>query len=132
MPSGLRGSVHLDWVQKFFAAIDRMDARAFAEYFEPNDGSFRFANHPALVGREAIGQGCAGIFSLLGSIQHEVLVHWVAGTDVLVEGTVNYRRIDDFELSVPFMSVFEFAGDSPGLIRSYRVFVDNHQLFQNG
>lgn len=123
-------SAHRTWLNDFFSVIDRMDAPAFAAFFDPSQGSFRFANQPALVGQEPIEQGCAGIFGLLQSIRHEILTHWVADGDLLVEGRVHYRRQDGFELSVPFLSVFEFADRSPGPIRSYRVFVDSHELFQ--
>lgn len=123
-------SPHQAWLTEFFAAIDRMDAAAFAEHFESSAGRFRFANQPPLEGRALIEQGCSGIFSLLASIRHEVLSSWVADGDLLVEGQVHYRRTDGFELSVPFMSVFEFVAESPGLIDCYRVFVDSHALFQ--
>ncbi len=130
MSSSSEAGSHSGWLERFFAAVDRMDSSAFAAHFDAAGGRFRFANHPELQGREQIGEGCAGIFGLLDSIRHELLAHWVAGDDLLVEGRVHYRRVDGFELSVPFMSVFEFATDSPGPIRSYRVFVDSHALFQ--
>lgn len=130
MRDGHRSSAHADLLQNFFAAIDRMDADAFAAHFDQSTGSFRFANHPPLIGRDAILQGCGGIFSLLTRIQHELIAHWLADDDLLVEGVVHYQRADGFELSVPFMSIFEFAVESPGLIHSYRVFVDSHELFK--
>ncbi|MGY6555289.1 MAG: nuclear transport factor 2 family protein [Wenzhouxiangella sp.] len=120
---------YAEWIHAFFAAIDGMDPAAFAEYFEAESGCFRFANHPPLMGRDAIAQGCAGIFSLLDNIRHEVLKHWAADGDVIVEGQVHYVRQDGLRLSVPFLSVFEFADAGPGSIQSYRVFVDSHELF---
>ncbi len=130
MTAAPESSAHAGWLEQFFAAIDRMDAAAFADHFDADGGIFRFANHPELIGREAVAQGSAGIFGLLDSIRHEVLAHWEADGDLLVEGRVHYRRPDGFELSVPFMSVFEFTDHSPGLIAAYRVFVDSHALFQ--
>lgn len=120
---------HAEWIEAFFTAIDHMDPAAFAGFFRDESGCFRFANHPSLIGEDAIRQGCAGIFSLLDSIRHEILKHWVADGDLLVEGQVHYVRADGLRLSVPFMSVFEFADASPAPIQSYRVFVDSHELF---
>lgn len=121
---------HAVWLQQFFAAVDRMDAPAVAVHFEADNGCFRFANHQPMQGREAVAQGCAGIFGLLDSIRHEVLEQWLARGDLIVEGRVHYQRRDGFRLSVPFMSVFQFGSASPGLIQSYRVFVDSHELFE--
>ena len=130
MTSAPDASAHASWLAQFFAAVDRMDETVFARHFDPDSGSFRFANHPPVHGREAIAAGCAGIFGLLDSIRHDIQAHWVADNDLLVEGQVHYRRKDGFELSVPFMSVFEFAAGSPGPVRAYRVFVDSHALFE--
>ncbi len=129
LPPAPEVAPHAAWLADFFGAIDHLDAEGFAGHFEPTHGSFRFANHPAWVGQDLICQACGGIFSLLDHIRHECLKHWLVGQELLVEGQVHYRRLDGFELSVPFFSVFEFATSAPGPIQAYRVFVDSHELF---
>ncbi len=121
-----------DWVEQFFQSIDCMNADDFAGHFA-DDGAFRFANQPGLVGLATIADGARSIFGLLESIRHEVLKRWQADDDVLVEGIVHYHRAaDGRRFAFPFLSVFEFEGTTPGPIRSYRVFVDSHELFLPG
>lgn len=106
-----------------------MDAEAFAGYFS-DSGHFRFANHPALEGREAIAAGAQGIFGLLSGIRHDVVKSWQADGNILVEGVVHYHRsADDKQMAFPFFSVFEFEQDPMSPVKSYRVFVDSHELF---
>jgi ketosteroid isomerase-like protein len=117
------------WIAEFFESIDRMDADGFAAYFAA-DGGFRFANQPPLIGTAAIAGGAGGIFGMLDAIRHELIKHWSADGDLLVEGVVHYHRASDSRhFTFPFLSVFEFEDTAPGPIRSYRVFVDSHELF---
>lgn len=118
------------WLGQFFGAIDRMDASQFAGHFAPH-GQFRFANQPPAQGPEAIAGGADWIFGMLDSIRHQTLKHWLADGDLLVEGTVHYlRAADQRSFSFPFLSVFEFGGETLGAIEQYRVFVDSHELFE--
>ncbi|MEE4296796.1 MAG: nuclear transport factor 2 family protein [Wenzhouxiangella sp.] len=117
------------WIAEFFSSIDHMDAEAFAGHFS-SSGHFRFANHPPLEGPGAIAAGAQGIFGLLTGIRHEVLKSWQAAGDILVEGVVHYHRAaDDRQMAYPFLSVFEFEQGPTSPVKSYRVFVDSHELF---
>jgi len=117
------------WIVRFFETIDRMDADGFAGYFSEN-GEFRFANHPPLQGRDAVRDGAQGIFGMLTGIEHELVNTWHPDENILVEGVVHYHRAaDGLHLAFPFLSVFDFEGDSRSPIQSYRVFVDSHELF---
>lgn len=117
------------WIAEFFASIDRMDADGFAGRFA-DDGAFRFANQPPLVGPAPIAAGASAIFGMLEAIRHEVVKHWLADGDLLVEGMVHYHRaVDDRRFAFPFLSVFEFEDTAAGPIQAYRVFVDSHELF---
>ncbi len=117
------------WLAQFFGTIDQMDAEGFARHFAA-DGQFRFANQPAAQGQATIAAGAEMIFGLLDKIQHEVIHHWRADGDLLVEGTVHYlRSADGKAFAFPFFSVFEFSEALDRDIASYRVFVDSHELF---
>ncbi|MEE4639179.1 MAG: nuclear transport factor 2 family protein [Wenzhouxiangella sp.] len=117
------------WIAEFFESIDCMDADGFAAHFCA-DGGFRFANQTPLVGTAAIAGGAGAIFGMLNAIRHDLIKHWLADGDLLVEGIVHYHRASDGRrFAFPFLSVFEFEGTAPGPIRSYRVFVDSHELF---
>ncbi len=117
------------WLAQFFGTIDQMDAEGFARHFAV-DGQFRFANQPAAQGQATIAAGAEMIFGLLDNIRHELIRHWRADGDLLVEGTVHYlRSADGKSFAFPFFSVFEFSEAPDGGIASYRVFVDSHELF---
>jgi uncharacterized protein (TIGR02246 family) len=45
-----------------FAAIDSMDAEAFAAFFT-DDGMFRYGSQPPVQGRDAVRDYVAGFFS---------------------------------------------------------------------
>jgi ketosteroid isomerase-like protein len=117
------------WITEFFATIDRMEADGFAGYFA-GDGTFRFANQSPLVGSDAIAAGAGAIFGMLTAIRHDLIKHWLADGELLVEGVVHYHRAaDGRDFAFPFLSVFEFESEIPGAIQAYRVFVDSHELF---
>ncbi len=111
--------------QRLFAAIDARDADAFAAFLTP-DGEFRFGNAPAVVGREAVRAAVAGFFAAIGGCRHRLLGHWTGPGSAVCEGEVTYQRLDGSTVTVPFANVFTLER---GLIRSYRIFIDNTPLF---
>lgn len=113
------------WIDELFAAIDRMDAVAFAEFFEP-EATFRFGNFPPVSGRAAIAQSTAAIFATLGAVRHYVEERWLLPDAAIVTGTVTYTRLDGSTLQVPFANVMK---PRAGKIHGYFIFVDNSALF---
>ena len=110
---------------RLFAAIDARDADAFASFIT-DDGEFRFANAPPLVGRAAIRDGVAAFFAAIGGCRHRLLRTWNGHGTAVCEGEVTYTRRDGSTLTVPFVNVFELGR---GRIRSYRIYIDNGPLF---
>lgn len=112
-------------VLQVFADIDKMDARAFAAHFTDN-GVFRFANLPAVEGREAVFAFVKDFFSAIAGIRHSGLEHWQVNNYIFVNGTVGYTRHDGNVLEVPFSVTWVLGADA---IEEYRVFVDSSALF---
>jgi ketosteroid isomerase-like protein len=117
-------------VVDLFHAIDAMDvstvAKAFAE-----DGTFRFANNEAAVGREQVEQSMAAFFALIGGLSHEITGVWSGTWDggevTSVEALVTYTRQDGSRTApLPVTSTIRVDGDQ---IKDYRIFMDVAPLF---
>ena len=117
-------------VADLFHAVDALNATAFAERFT-EDGTFRFGNAPAVVGRRQIEESVAGFFSTIGGLKHEIVGVWSGawedGAVTSVETTVTYRRKDATETdAIPVTSTLRMRGD---LIADFRVFADISPVF---
>jgi len=110
---------------RLFEAIDRRDARAFAQFLT-SDASFRFGNAPPIAGTDAIEAAVAGFFALLAGCQHRLLQHWAGEGTAVCEGEVTYTTPHGKTVTVPFVNVFELRADR---IASYRIYIDNAPLF---
>jgi ketosteroid isomerase-like protein len=113
------------WIDELFAAIDRKDTAAFADFLA-EDGSFRFGNAEAVIGRAAIAETVASFFAAIGSLNHRVEERWLVSGGAVVTGRVRYTRRDGSCLEVPFANVFKRDDDG---IHDYRIYVDNSELF---
>jgi len=114
------------FVTEVYQSIDAADAAKFASFITPN-GSFRFANHPAVSGTGAIEAFVAGFFQSLKGINHSNLESWSTGDAIFVNGLVKYTRLDDTALELPFSCTWKMKGM---LIDQYLIFIDSSELYQ--
>lgn len=114
-----------DWVAALFAAIDRRDAEAFADFLT-EDARFAFGNLPPVEGRAAIRDFVAGFFSGIRAVSHSVPDAWQTDDAVVCRGEVTYTRTDGTTLAVPFANVLMMSGDK---VRDYRIYMDASALF---
>ena len=114
------------FVTEVYQSIDRADASAFAGFITPN-GSFRFANNPAVTGTATIETYVAGFFQSLKGINHSNLESWSTGNAIFVNGTVKYTRHNDTILEVPFSCTWKMKDQ---LIDQYLIFIDCSELYQ--
>jgi ketosteroid isomerase-like protein len=112
-------------LDKLFAAIDAMDAAAFAEFIT-EDGEFRFGSAPVVKGRAAIQDAVAGFFATIDGLSHSVTRVWRDNTSLACEGEVCYRRHDGSEIVIPFVDVFECEDE---LISAYKIYIDIAPLY---
>lgn len=117
---------HKAYITEIYQAIDNADAKKFASYITPQ-GSFRFANHPAVTGNEAIEAYVDGFFKSLKGISHSDLESWSTGDATFVNGTVKYTRHNDTSLVLPFSCTWIMKED---LIDQYLIFIDSSELYQ--
>ena len=115
-----------DSMKKLFEAIDQKDAEEFSSFLSDNV-NFRFGNAPEIQGREEVKKTIDGFFNSIHSINHEI-EHILEMEDVVVSnGTVNYTRLDQSKLTVPFANVFKMDGK---LIGEYQIYVDISDLYR--
>ena len=113
-----------DIVQSIFAAVDQRDAESFAAFFT-EDGVFRFANQNLVIGKAEIQSAVAGFFQSLKSIEHTDIKVWVIDDVIIINGWVNYTRLNNTCLKVPFATTWAMENAS---IKEYHIFIDNSEL----
>ena len=114
-----------DWVPQMFAAIDAMDADAFASFLA-DDACFRFGNAPAVTGRTNIRDAVGGFFGAIKALRHRLLHTWAHSDAVICEGEVTYTRPDDSEVTIPFANVLQIAD---GRVSAYHIYIDMTPLY---
>ncbi|HWS00766.1 MAG TPA: nuclear transport factor 2 family protein [Prolixibacteraceae bacterium] len=114
------------YIAEIYQSIDNADAKKFASYIAPN-GSFRFANNPAVTGNQAIEAYVDGFFKSLKGINHSNLESWSTGDAIFVNGTVKYTRHNDTSLELPFSCTWKMKDQ---LIDQYLIFIDSSELYQ--
>lgn len=113
------------YIREMFDAVDRQDAEAFVTFLT-EDGSFRFANMPAVVGREAIRAACGGFYQAIRSLRHEYVEFFDSGDTWTVEQMVHYVDSWDRSHVLPCVNILRFEGDK---VSDYRIFMDVSPLF---
>lgn len=114
-----------DRINNLFSAIDRMDADGFSAFLTQN-ASFRFANAPAVIGRDNITDAVSGFFKQVKGLHHRFLEVWERDNIVICEGEVTYTRHNGSELTAPFVDILRMES---GLIADYRIYMDTSILF---
>jgi ketosteroid isomerase-like protein len=114
------------WWQSLFERIDAKDVQGFLGFLT-DDAEFRFANHPPVTGREAVGGFVGGFFGAIGGSRHRFVHAWEDAATAACEGEVTYTRHDGSTLTVPFVNVFYMRD---GKVARYLIYIDNSTLFQ--
>lgn len=108
-----------------FVAIDSKHSNTFVDFLT-EDAVFRFGSSPAAVGRDNIEAGVSAFFASIDGSSHQIDKVLANGDTLVCEGEVTYTRLDDNEVSVPFVDVFELEGP---LIREYKIYIDISPLY---
>jgi len=108
-----------------FAAIDRKDTAAFVGFLT-DDAVFRFGSAPPVTGREAIFAAVDAFFDTIAGLTHTINRSLVEGSTRICEGEVTYTRLDGTQITLPFVDVFDYAGEQ---IRHYKIYMDISPLY---
>ena len=110
---------------KLFNSIDNMDAAKFASFLT-EDASFKFGSQPTVIGRKNIEKFVAGFFSSIKRLEHKVTRNFSEKNTLICEGIVTYTRLDEKNVSIPFVNFLEISGDK---INNYKIYIDPTPLF---
>src|SRR5210317_1749509 len=95
-----------NYVKDMYRMVDSMDGAGLARMMTEN-GSFRFANIPAVEGREAVTGFLNNFFQSIKGIAHDHIEDWKVDDTRFATGRVTYTRHDDSTLAVPFSVVLK-------------------------
>lgn len=108
-----------------FESIDEKNVERFLRFLT-DDATFRIGSAPQVQGPDEIRSAVGEFFSTIAGCKH-TLTNILADNGMLVcEGEVTYTRHDESEITLPFVNVFEFAGE---LISHYRIYADAGPLY---
>ena len=107
------------------AVVDRQDAAAFAEAFDP-DGVFIFGNAEPVIGRAAIEAAVSAFFGVIRGLRHDLHDVWLVDDAVISRVTVTYTRYGGTMVSLPAATIWH---EKAGLITDYRIYADLAPLF---
>jgi hypothetical protein len=113
------------FIPSIYRTVDAMDTAGFVDLFT-EDGSFRWANMPPVVGKQNITSFLNGFFQSIKAIKHTDLEYWEVPGIRFATGYVNYTRLNDSLLRVPFSVILKFKGE---LIHEFLIFVDTSELY---
>ena len=113
------------WVKRLFSSIDNMDTEAFLSFLE-DDALFRFGSEQVVTGKEAIGETIGGFFASIKGLRHDILEIWFEAGTVICRGEVTYTRIDDSDVTLPFVDILRMRGKRIG---EYLIYIDIKLLY---
>lgn len=119
------------YIKDYFKSVDAEDAAAIASYFTV-DGSFRFGNGPAAVGRQVIEQANVDFFGMIGGLHHDIVGIWQStydeGNIIFIELAVTYTRKNGTQTdALPVVSQVRMKGDK---MHDFRIFGDITPVFE--
>ncbi|MCP4262959.1 MAG: nuclear transport factor 2 family protein [Planctomycetes bacterium] len=113
------------WVKRLFSSVDKMDTEAFLGFLE-DDALFRFGSEQVVTGKEAIGKTIEGFFASIKDLRHDILETWFVADAVICQGEVTYTRVDDSDITIPFVNILRMQGNR---IREYLIYIDIKPLY---
>ena len=113
------------WVKRLFSSIDNMDTEAFLSFLE-DDALFRFGSEQVVTSKEAIRETIGGFCASIKGLRHDILEIWFEAGTVICRGEVTYTRIDDSDVTLPFVDILRMRGKRIG---EYLIYIDIKPLY---
>lgn len=116
------------WYEEFYAGLDTKDLTV-VDRLCTSDTTFRMANHPMDIGRDAVRAGTRHFFTMIGGMRHRFVKVLEDNDSAYLEAVVTYTRLDGSTVDI---SVCTAIDRRDGLIASQRVYIDLNPLFSEG
>lgn len=114
-----------EWVERVYRLVDAKNADEYVSFLA-DDASFRYGNSDAVTGRQAIRQTLSEFFVSIAGLRHTFSARWEAQDAIILQGDVRYTRLDDLEVTLPFVTVYRLDAR---LARQVDIFIDPAPLF---
>ncbi|HTU97809.1 MAG TPA: nuclear transport factor 2 family protein [Solirubrobacteraceae bacterium] len=111
---------------RMFDDIERMDARAWAQYLAP-DAVMRLGNDAPIYGRDRCRAAVEAFYARIDGLRYDLVELWEHGEATIVEANVTYTRPDGEEVTLPVVTIYRT--DANDLISDYRVYTDSAPVF---
>lgn len=115
----------MGWWQKYFSDVDSGEIPRMAAWFSP-DITLRFANWPAVRGRDAATAALAGFLARIRSVRHDLGPCIPSDDAVFVEACVSYTLDENRVVTLPSAT---FLRRSAAGITDLRIYLDATPLF---
>jgi limonene-1,2-epoxide hydrolase len=112
-------------LDKFFEVTDSMDSTGFSSFFK-DDATWTIGNQNPCAGKEQIQAAADGFFSNLKGIKHTISDTAVKENMIFFDGKVEYHKLDDTKVSVPFSCKIKLENEK---ILSYQTYFDASPFF---
>lgn len=113
------------WYETFFARVDALDI-TLADECLTEDTELTMANHPTVVGREAVRESMLHLYTMIHGMHHEFRRVIEDGDNATVEAICTYTRNDDSTVAIPVLTAVERRN---GLVSAQRIYIDLAPLF---
>jgi hypothetical protein len=110
-----------------YAAVDSMESENLMAFLD-DYGVFKYANAPAVEGKDNIKAFLDGFYKSIKNIKHDQIEDWQVNGTRFAIGRVSYTRHDDSVLQVPFSVVLKMKDEK---VKDYLIYVDASQLYQS-
>lgn len=108
-----------------FESIDEKNVDRFL-HFLTDDAIFRFGSAPQVQGQSQVRDAVNEFFATIAGCKHKLNKVLADDGTIVCEGEVTYIRNDESEITLPFVNVFETAGE---LISHYKIYADAAPLY---
>lgn len=79
-----------DWIPRFLASLDHLDADLMASHFDEN-ARLRYGKRLFAAGRRAIRKAFVRLFGELDSLHYRCVASWTNGSVAVLEGDLTYQ-----------------------------------------
>lgn len=115
----------LPWYEQFYGAIEAKDIDAVCGMCTP-DTRVQFANHDAVVGRDAVREVMLHFWGTIERMHHGFTHVIESGDLATLEANVTYTRLDGSSVVIKSGTVIRREN---GLVADQRIYVDLAPLF---
>ena len=113
------------FAETLLKTVDEMNVERFISFLSEK-AEFRFGSAAAVCGKIEVAGAVGGFFSGIKGLRHHLVEVWEFADSIICQGDVAYTRLDESQVTIPFMNYWQMDGE---LIRRYLIYMDLSPLF---